>query len=177
MSKVNNSIEPRSFARKTIEYEHAEIHEGNAYDADIEFSLIGTASTYYLIQTGSNYIHFKDFSFTTDKSEVKIFLYQQPTATGTSSVEVFNADDDSTKLTTLQLFSSPTVSNEGTKRKVYYESGLTSTADAKGRGDTVQPLTWEYILKKNSKYLIKLVRLVTDGDTKGVLKIRYYEER
>jgi hypothetical protein len=175
MSEVKNSIEPRSFARKTIEYEHAEIHEGNAYDVDIEFTLSTTNPLYLLIETGNEYIHLKDFSFAVNKPEVKMFLYKETNASGTSSISIHNADDDSPKVTTLKLYSQPTVVSEGTLRKVYYATGAIGNGNSLA-GESHDPMNWELILKKNSKYLIKILRVVSDGNTNGVFRLRYYEE-
>jgi len=35
---------------------------------------------------------------------------------------------------------------------------------------------WELILNKNSNYLIKVLRLVEDGNTKVVMRLKMYEE-
>jgi hypothetical protein len=35
---------------------------------------------------------------------------------------------------------------------------------------------WEFITKKNENYLLKIQRIVADGDTTGLLRLKYYEE-
>lgn len=174
-----NSIEPRSFARKTIEYEHAEIHEGNGYDVDLEFTLTGQTPLYFHLKTGAYKIHLKDLFITTDKAEVKTYIYNSPTVVLNNSPTtstIFNADDNIATSTTLTIYKNSTISADGTIRKVYYNSGSTDIGQT-SNGGTNSTQFWEYILKTNTDYLIKIIRIVEDGNTLGVLKIKYYEER
>jgi len=76
---MNNSIQTRGFARKTMEFEHSKIHDGRGYDVDIEFTLTGTASIYYHLESNDYNCHLKDFELTTNKPEVKAWLYVNPT--------------------------------------------------------------------------------------------------
>lgn len=173
-----NSIESRSYARKTIEYEHARIHEGYGFDCDIEFTLTGTTPKYYHIQTGSDEVHLKDIVITTNKPEVKLFLYKNPTVTKNASPTeetIFNSDEDNINISSLHIYNNSTVSNDGQKRKVYYLSGSTGVGHSSA-GEASAFGSWEIILLPNSNYVIKIVRIVADGDTTGVFKIRFYEE-
>lgn len=175
---MRNSIDSRSFARKTIEYEHCRIHEGYGFDCDIEFTLLTTTPKYYHIETGNSEIHLKDIVVTTNKAEVKIFLYKNPTITKNASPieeNIFNSDDDNTNTSTLKIFNNSTIISEGTKRKVWYLSG-TSGVGHSSAGEASASSVWEYILNTNSNYLIKILRIQEDGDTTGVIKIKFYEE-
>lgn len=175
---TRNSIENRSFARKTIEYEHARIHEGYGYDCDIEFTLTTTNPKYYHIKTGSDEIHLKDIVISTNKPEVKLYLFRNPTAelNGSPTQEtIFNSDEDNINESTMQIYNNSTVTSEGTKRKVYYLSGSTGQGHSSA-GEASAFGTWEIILLPNTDYLIKIIRLVADGDTTGVFKLRFYAE-
>lgn len=175
---TRNSIDSRSFARKTIEYEHSRIHDGYGFDCDIEFTLIGTTPKYYHIKTGSDEIHLKDIVITTNKAEVKLYLFKNPTVTLNASPTeetIFNSDDDQINSSSMKIYNNSTVSADGTIRKVYYLSGSTGVGHSSA-GEASAYGVWEYILLPNTSYLIKIVRIVTDGDTTGVFKIRYYEE-
>ena len=175
---TRNSIESRSFARKTIEYEHARIHEGHGFDVDIEFTLTGTTPKYYHIATGSDEIHLKDIVITTNKPDIKLYLYKNPAVTlnATPTQEtIFNSDDDSNNVTTLKIYNNSTVVADGTVRKVYYLSGSSGVGHSSA-GEASAYGVWEYILLPNTSYLIKIIRIVADGDTTGVFKIRFYQE-
>jgi hypothetical protein len=175
---LRNTVESRSFARKTIEYEHARIHEGHGWDCDIEFTLIGTTPNYYHIRTGEYEIHLKDIVITTNKPEIKLYLYKNPTVTLNGSPTqptIFNSDDDETTTCSMRIYTNSTVVSEGTKRKTYYLSGSTGQGHSSA-GEASAYGVWEYILNPNTDYLIKIVRIVADGDTTGVFKIRFYEE-
>lgn len=175
---TRNSIESRSFARKTIEYEHARIHEGHGFDVDIEFTLTGITPKYYHIATGSDEIHLKDIVITTNKPDIKLYLYKNPTVTlnATPTQEtIFNSDDDSTNVTTLKIYNNSTVVTDGTVRKVYYLSGSSGVGHSSA-GEASAYGVWEFILLPNTSYLIKIIRIVADGDTTGVFKIRFYQE-
>lgn len=175
---IRNTVESRSFARKTIEYEHARIHEGYGFDTDIEFTLIGTTPKYYHIKTGADEVHLKDIVITTNKAEVKLYLYKNPTVTlnGSPSEEtIYNSDEDNLNNSSMKIYNNSTVTADGTKRKVYYLSG-TSGVGHSSAGEASAFGTWEIILLSNTDYLIKIVRIVADGDTTGVFKLRFYEE-
>ena len=175
---MNNSIQVRGFARKTMEFEHSKIHDERGYDVDIEFTLTGTASNYYHLETGQYKIHLKDFEMTTDKNEVKAWLYMDSTVTKSSSplaITIHNSDHNSSNICSMKMYTNSVITSEGTIRKVYYNAG------SSGQGQTVagesnMADTWEFITKPNDDYLIKIERIVADGDTKGKLRLRLYEE-
>lgn len=173
-----NSIESRSFARKTIEYEHARIHEGYGFDCDVEFTLSTTTPKYWHFETGADEIHLKDIILATNKPDVKMFLFKNPTVTkngNPTQVTIFNSDDDQINSSSMKIYDNSTVVSEGTKRKVWYLAGSSGQGHSSA-GEASAMGTWEYILNANSNYLLKIVRIVEDGDTTGVFKVRYYEE-
>jgi hypothetical protein len=175
---MRNSIQERGFARKTMEFEHSKIHDGRGYDCDIEFTLTGTASTYYHIETGDLNIHIKDLELTTDKNEVKAYLFIDTTvakSTSPTEITVFNSDHTSDNLCSMKVYSNSVVSAEGTKRKVYYLAGSAGVGQTVS-GDSRDADAWEYITKKNEDYLIKIERIVADGNTIGTLRLKLYEE-
>jgi len=175
---MKNSIQERGFARKTMEFEHSRIHDGRGYDCDIEFTLTGTASTYYHIETGDLNIHIKDLELVTDKNEVKAFLFIDTTvakSTSPTEITVFNSDHTSDNVCSMKVYSNSIVSAEGTKRKVYYIAGA-DQAGQQSAGQARMADSWEFITKKNEDYLIKIVRLVTDGNTTATMRLKLYEE-
>lgn len=175
---MSNSIDFRSFARKTIEYEHASIHAERGWDCDIEFTLSTTTPKYFHLRTTTKEVHLKDFLISTDKAEVKLWLYKSPNLTLNQSpdqITIFNSDDDSLKNCSFFIYTNSTVVNEGTKRKTYYLAGSQGVGQSQSGDSQTNPF-WEYILKINSDYLIKIQRITSDGDTTGVLRVRAYEE-
>jgi len=175
---MRNSIQLRGFARKTMAFEHSRIHDGRGYDCDVEFTLTGTASTYYHFETGQYNIHIKDLELTTDKNEVKAFLFIDTTvakSTSPTEVTIFNSDHTSNNECSAKLYSNSAVSAEGTKRKVYYIAG-TDQQGPQSAGQARMADDWEFITKKNEDYLIKIERLVTDGNTTAVMRLKLYEE-
>jgi hypothetical protein len=178
MSTVRNSIDSRSNARKTIEYEHASIHDERGFDCDIEFTLSTTTPKYYHIKTGADEIHLKDLIISTNKPEVKVWLYKNPTVTLNASPTqetLHNSDDDSVKTCSMKVYNNSTITNDGTIRKVYYLAGSSGNGHSSAGEVSAVPF-WEFIMNPNSDYLIKILRLVSDGDTTGVLKLRLYVE-
>jgi hypothetical protein len=175
---VRNSIDSRSFARKTIEYEHARIHEGFGFDCDIEFTLSTTNPKYWHIETGASEVHLKDIVLSTNKPDIKMYVFKNPTVTKNASPTtetIFNSDDDETYNSDVNIYNNSTIVSEGLKRKVYYLAGSSGQGHSSA-GEASAYGSWEYILNPNSNYLIKIVRIVSDGDTTGVFKIRFYEE-
>jgi hypothetical protein len=75
----------------------------------------------------------------------------------------------------MKVYSNSVVSAEGTKRKVYYLAGSAGVGITVS-GDSRSADAWEYITKKNEDYLIKIERIVADGNTIGTLRLKLYEE-
>lgn len=175
---MNNSIQVRGFARKTMEFEHSKIHDERGYDVDVEFTLTGTTSAYYHLETGQYKIHLKDLEITTDKNEVKAWLYIDSVVTKSSSplaVTIYNSDHNSTNICSMKMYTNSVITNEGTIRKVYYNAGASGQAQDVS-GNPNNPDNWEFITKPNEDYLLKIQRIVADGDTKGTFRLRLYEE-
>jgi hypothetical protein len=176
--KMNNSIQERGFARKVMDFEHSKIHDERGYDVDIEFTLTGTASTYFHIETSEFKCHLKDFEITTNKPEVKAWLYINPTvakSTSPQEITVYNSDHNSANESSLKIYTNSAVTAEGTIRKVYYVVGSIGQGQTSA-GSQNSYDNWEFITKENENYLLKIERIVADGDTTGMLRIRYYEE-
>jgi hypothetical protein len=175
---VSNSIQVRGFARKTIEIEHSKIHDGRAYDVDVEYTLTGTTSIYYHLQTGEFNAHIKDLEINANKNEVKAWLYINPVvAKSTSPLEITinNSDHTSENVCSMKIYTNSVITNEGDIRKVYYIAGATGVANI-SNGESNYTDNWEFITKKNEDYLLKIQRIVEDGDTIGTFRIRLYEE-
>jgi hypothetical protein len=175
---MRNSIQERGFARKTMEFEHSKIHDGRGYDVDVEYTLTGTTSIYYHLETTNLNVHIKDLELTTNKNEVKAWLFINPSITKNVSpqtITIFNSDHNSNNISSLNIYTNSTINSEGTKRKVYYIVGSTGVGQITG-GDSNFSDTWEFITKKNENYLLKIQRIVEDGNTNGSFRIRFYEE-
>jgi hypothetical protein len=75
----------------------------------------------------------------------------------------------------MSLYTNSTITNEGTIRKVNFIAGSTGQAQDTSGGTNTYDL-WEFITKKNEDYLLKIQRIVADGNTKGTFRLRMYEE-
>jgi hypothetical protein len=176
--KMNNSIQERGFARKVMEFEHSKIHDERGYDVDIEFTLTGTASTYFHIETSEFKCHLKDFELTTNKPEVKAWLYINPTvakSTSPQQITVYNSDHNSVNESSLKIYTNSTITAEGTKRKIYYVVGSIGQGQTSAGSQNAYD-NWEFITKQNENYLLKIERIVANGNTTGLLRLKYYEE-
>ena len=176
--KIQSSIQSRGMARKTIQFAHSKIHHGRGYDVDVDFTLTGVTATYYHIETGDLNMHLKDLELTTNKADVQCEIFKLPTISKNETpveVVVFNSDDTSSNVCSMKLYSNSTITAEGTKRKIYYIPGAVYSNN-KEAGQSKTSDEWEIILNKNSDYLIKVLRLVADGNTKVVMRLKMYEE-
>jgi hypothetical protein len=161
-----------------MDFEHSKIHDGRGYDVDVEFTLTGTASNYYHLQTGDYNIHLKDLEMTTDKNDVKAWLFIDSAVTKSTSplaITIHNSDHNSDNVCSMSLYTNSTITNEGTIRKVNFIAGSTGQAQDTSGGTNTYDL-WEFITKKNEDYLLKIQRIVADGNTKGTFRLRMYEE-
>lgn len=147
------------------EMQHA-IHSGDSYSFDYDGTLNASTSLYFLGVTGNKQIHFDAIHADFQKGGVRLWLYEAPvtTADGTAQASV-NMNFASANVSTLSLFSAPTLTSNGTK-KVSHFFPLT------GRGVNVVPASSDIaggrVLKTNTKYLFRIENIDTSACTFGV---------
>lgn len=154
---------------KTIDYAHHEIHDGSAFTASYKADIANSANLDLLIVTpdSTKYAHF------TYVIEVELetdgLLYEGVTATAGSAVAAYNRNRNSLTEPTVVITSTPTAITTGTTiiRSGHYGSGKTIG----GNDRTVN----ELILKRNTKYLLRLTNVVTNASNYMSVRLNWYE--
>lgn len=127
------------------------ITNGNAYShADIH--TLGNNVTYYHLLIVPNTATRIRFSFNiASTGPVKVQFYEAPTTTanGTAADEI-NRDRNSVNVASMTMFQDPTVTVDGT---LLQEFSLGATGGAKA--GATETRVW--VLKQNTKYLVKLI--------------------
>lgn len=142
------------------------IHDGNAYSFDMDGTINASSSVYMLGITGDKQIHFDLFSASFAKGGIRLWLYEAPvtTANGVAQTSV-NMNFASIKNSTMQLFSSPTITSNGTKK-------ATEFFHLTGVGANVLSASGEIaggrVLKQNTKYLFRIENTDTSSCQYGV---------
>lgn len=155
-------------AQKVIEVEHAKVHEGHRYSFD-EITVIDSGDDYYhgLIAPSNNiFIHIHVTISSLSSSEVR--LYEGSTFTGGTEQAYFNRDRNSANTGNLTIVEEPTVTVEGAEMEAHAFGDNGKEAGSSGGG-----ARFEWILKKNTKYLLK----ITSGanGNKHDLQVNWYE--
>lgn len=153
----------------TIDFAHHEIHEGDAFTASYKVDVANGANLDLLFVTPNTdkRIHF------TYVIEVELetdgLLYENVTATVGTAVAAYNRDRNSLTAATLVVTHTPSAITAGTTiiRSGHYGSGKTIG----GNDRTVN----EIILKKNTKYLLRLTNVIANATNYMSVRLNWYE--
>lgn len=148
-----------------IDDPHHEVHEGEMYDVCELISLGLGATRNYLITTGIKSVHFK-YDVTADgKGNVTLYEDTTTSSAGTSMSEL-NRNRISTNTAITVVTHTPTITGDGTMLcQELFGSSNKSGGEARSEN--------EWILKKNSKYMIRITATVALDFS---IKINWYEE-
>lgn len=153
----------------TIDFAHHEIHEGDAFTASYKVDVANGANLDLLIVTPNTdkRIHFTyvvEVELETDGA-----FYENVTATAGTAVAAYNRDRNSLTAATLVVTHTPSAITEGTTiiRSGHYGSGKTIG----GNDRTVN----EIILKKNTKYLLRLTNVIANATNYMSVRLNWYE--
>ena len=153
----------------TIDFAHHEIHEGDAFTASYKVDVANGANLDLLIVTPNTdkRIHFTyviEVELETDGS-----FYENVTATAGTAVAAYNRDRNNLTAATLSVTHTPSAITAGNIviRSGHYGSGKTIG----GSDRTVN----EMILKKNTKYLLRLTNVIANATNYMSVRLNWYE--
>jgi len=148
-------VEPTSNCLCTIDIQHAQVHKGNHFFVKSFAEITGASTTAeFLIKTGAKFPHARVIA--TSNAEFIIDIYEGTTVSADGTpVTVFNNDRNSATTATVSLFTSPTITGDGT---LLWRSKLGDSGNPAGSLQTSQ----ELIAKDNENYLLRITK-VTSG--------------
>jgi len=151
-------IEQYSGAYRTIEVEHAKIHDGLAYMHNGAHNIANGVTQYHLLKNPAfNYPHLRIVTTDVTIAPAVISLYETPTTTadGTTAT-TFNYNRNSANTSSLLMYENPTVTAVGTLlESVLIPSGGGGGGSSKPGGFGID-LPTEWILKQNTNYLVAI---------------------
>jgi hypothetical protein len=163
-------IEQYSGAYRSIEVEHAKIHDGKGFLSNGKATIASAASQTRLFKNpAGNYPHLRMLLVDATSAPIELAFYESPvtTADGTPSV-VHNYNRASTNTPNLLLYGSPTVTSNGTLLETILVGG---TRNSGGMGIDI-PTEW--VLKPATNYLLIATNIST-GSSDTYAHIFWYE--
>ena len=152
----------------TISYEHHEIHSGSSYTSDRNVELASGASMDILIITPNTTKWAHLLYEVSMEAEGQIIIYEAPTATAGTAITAVNRNRNVTKPATITLSHTPTGITTGSTILRTHHIGAGKTFGGGARG------THEFILKQNTKYLIRITNLTTSANWAEMI-LNWYE--
>ena len=137
-----------------IDIDHAMIHEGRAFThSELHTGVAAAGVSDHLIVTGANEAHLRQLRFECSGSPVNLEYYENTvTSADGSSDSLGNNNRTSDKVSTILLYSAPTITDVGD------QMGATLIPAVTNQGGGVGILSGgEWVLAANSKYLIRLI--------------------
>lgn len=168
-SKKVQKFERRSKAQRSIEHEHAKIHDSNAYSFSIQSSVTNAGSHTILLRTPAEYFpHYRVVRFRPEDGPFIVSLYKGvgvDTNSLGAAVVAQNMDTASTNTSSLVVRSQPfiDVGSLGT----LLETELVPSTGVQG-GGVDSPTPFEWILDESTDYAI-----VFENQSGGTTQITY----
>lgn len=155
-------------AYPTLPVEHHKLHEGHRYSFDAIFTLANGVDRYYGITTPNSniYAHFTTEISATGPTEIRLF--ESSTFSGGTSQTYYNRERNSSNTGNLTVVLSPTVTTDGTELEVHRVGDVGVLTG--GFASSIA----EWVLKKNTKYLVKVTSLQPSNNID--LAVNWYED-
>ena len=164
-------------AIRTIETEHAYIHEGIFFESFNKFTLAGGATRVVTLKPAAGtYLHYRPTNLVTSADKVTIEFYEGATVTAATGTAVTpsNHNRNSTLASKVTLLDAPTVTVNGTKFAQVYMPGATGTGGTR-TGASAGVSNSEWVLKPNTVYMIRVTN-GSSGSNDIQVNFQWYEE-
>ena len=176
--KVNyhsDTLETFTGALRNIDNDHAYIHEGKLFSASYKVTLTAGTSSYisFVTPNTERVIHYRPASIATSADKLSYFLYESGTFTGGSVLSIVNRNRRSITVAETVIKTGVTSTLDGTLLYTGFVGGGSGVGQSRSGSETGESQEW--VLKKNTVYLIKL----TNGSSSSneiCLGLGWYEE-
>ena len=163
-------------ALKTIDNDHAYIHDGIMFVAyDKPTILSGEAVEYAFKTPVVGYVHYRLARITTSADKVETTIYEDAVYTGGTLLEISNKNRNSANVSGVVIGKNPTFSNDGTLLPGFssYLPGIVSGGQR--RGGTDGQFDSEIVLKQDTIYRFVANNGSTASNVMGI-NLKWYEE-
>lgn len=157
-----------------ISYPHQKVHQGQFFLLErIVSSLADNVSIDVVLSTGNQSLHASFGSIVRGDSE--IFIYESPTVSNGSVIDIINQNRNSTRQSTATAVHTPTVTSVGTLLTHNLIVGGAVGHAVGGAMSGALREGSEWVLKPNTKYLIRLTN--KSGQARDLqLQCAFYEQ-
>lgn len=154
----------------TIDDLNDHIREGKVYTHIDVHEIANTATYYHMIVTPNTALQ-PQFTYTVSATaECQIFLYEDPTTSSNGTLTTnYNHNRNNSTENVVLIYHQPTVTSDGTK----LEEGKIGGSGGNKQGSNLASDRW--ILKSNSKYLVKIISNASSNKVSHVITIDNYE--
>jgi hypothetical protein len=155
---ANGYIERVTNGIKSIDSDHAYIHEGMFFQYDNVFILAATTGTRYIamLTPEEKYVHFRFSNIISSADKLTIEFFEGATITPETGTPIIpnNHNRVSSKVSGCTILDNATVTNDGIKLDQYYIAGATGVGGTVS-GSQLGQRSNEWILKQNTWYVYK----------------------
>ncbi len=153
-------IDPLSASLVTIDHPHHEIHDGNAFTA-CKISTHGAGASPNILIVTPNEVEEVHFIFLAVSDNVlQVDFYESPDYSGGDSLEAFIRNRNLSHPSNLTLTTDATDDGSGKGTKIWtFKAGVNRTVT------TSESARFEFILKRDTKYLLETIGVNNDNIT------------
>ena len=171
----SDTLETTTGALRSIDNDHAYIHEGKLFSATHKVTLTAGSSIYISFTTPNTdkVVHYRPASLTTSADNVTTLFFEGGTFTGGSTLATVNRNRKSLTTAEVLINTGVTSTLDGTLLYTSFLGGGVGVGQSRGGGELAENQEW--VLKKNTVYLIKLTNGSSSSNTL-CLGVRWYEE-
>lgn len=169
---LENTLD-KSKTIKIIQFEHSKVHEGNYFIFQKEIIDLASSGIVYVgLITDGKYIHYQPTTIKTNSAYLRLEFFENAEFTGGTLTSVMNKNRNSLLESTVLLYLSPTVTQEGIKMTGFSIYGVQGNENKRSGG--VASTNQEWVLKPDTLYLAKITN-VDDVQCNIDIDFEFYE--
>jgi len=159
-------LDKNTRALMTMDYAHHEIHSGSHYFFHASHQIESTGTIVYLITTPDT-AKYSHFIYEVDGSAIlQVDLYEGADRTGTTAQTIFNSDRNSANTSGMVIH---LAISSGTTDGTLIKTHKGGSATGNSRSGPTSRSDSELILKRNTKYLVRL----TSGTNANLCNVKF----
>lgn len=178
-SVVSNVVEETTGAWKGIDSDHSYIHEGRLYESFVKTTLAATNGEYniaFVTPSDDGYAHYRPSSIVSSADMLTLQFYEGATCTGGTALAAINHNRAHSREAGNTLAEGVTVTDDGDLLAQIYIPGSAGIGGTR-YGSQFGPAVNEWVLKRNTCYLIRMKNESTSENTVQINFFWYEEEQ
>jgi len=163
-SETVNMLDKCTNAFKFISADRAQIHEGRYFESSVSKAISASGVLNISFVTSSTrYIHFRQAVVSCSADKVAIDLYEGNSLSGGAVVSTYNKNRISTAAATLSIYTTASITSDGTLIHQSYIGGGTGVSSTVSGGNVGQENEW--VFAQNQNYNLRITNNSTEENT------------